>query len=286
MSTYGQLITDAMRELERLEYSDAALEAKELLGKVLGADCRSTDFEAKLWEQANDKEEKEFSALCDRRLAGEPLQYILGEWDFYGITFSVGKGVLIPRQDTELLVDTAIKLRGSEEATELIDLCAGSGCIGLVLEKKLKNVSLTLVENYTDAMSYLLTNKLNFSSRAKVLKGDVMDESLPAQQQAADMIVCNPPYLTASDMESLQTEVRAEPVEALYGGEDGLDFYRGIVRLWKNALKPGGYMVFEVGAGQADEVAELMIQHGFVNVRRAKDLSGIERVVYGAYKAD
>ncbi|MBR1764921.1 MAG: peptide chain release factor N(5)-glutamine methyltransferase [Ruminococcus sp.] len=279
--TYGQLITDAMRELEKLEYSDAALEAKELLGKALGVDCRSAEFEQLLWEEAEDAAEQEFYSLVQRRMKNEPLQYILGEWEFYGITLSVGPGVLIPRQDTELLVDIAIKLRGEAEQTELIDLCAGSGCIGFAIEQRLKNVSATLVENYTDPMSYMLTNKLSLGSRAALVKGDVLDENLPPQLPKADLIVCNPPYLTARDMDELQAEVRAEPVEALYGGEDGLDFYRAVVRLWKDNIKLGGYLAFEVGIGQAEEVAELMIQHGFKNVRRAKDAGGIERVVYG-----
>lgn len=279
--TYGQLITDAVRELERLEYSDAALEAKELLGKALGIDCRSSSFENILWEPSDDEKEQEFFSLVSRRMSGEPLQYILGEWDFYGITFSVGPGVLIPRQDTELLVDMALSLSKDMQSVELIDLCAGSGCIGLAFEQKRRGVSTTLIENYTDAMSYLLENKLRLGSDAKIVKGDVLDEGLPQQQPEADIITCNPPYLTAKDMKELQTEVRSEPVEALYGGEDGLDYYRTIIRLWKENVKTGGFMLFEVGAGQAEEVTEMMIQHGFKNVRRAKDANGIERVVYG-----
>ena len=281
MSTYGQLITDAVRELARLEYSDAALEARELLGKALGIDCRSSEFEQKLWEETEDSAEQVFFTLVQRRLKNEPLQYILGEWDFYGMTLAVGPGVLIPRQDTELLVDIARKLRGKAEQTELIDLCAGSGCIGFAIEKQLRNVSATLVENYTDPMSYMLKNKLELGSRASLVKGDVLDESLPPQLPQADLIVCNPPYLTPRDMDELQPEVRAEPVEALYGGEDGLDFYRTVTRLWKNNVRADGYLAFEVGIGQADEVTELMIQHGFRDVRRVKDAGGIERVVFG-----
>ena len=264
MSSYGQLITDAVRELSVLEYSDAALEAKELLGKALGVDCRSSDFEQKLWEESEDKTEQEFFSLCQRRLKGEPLQYILGEWDFYGFNFKVGRGVLIPRQDTELLIDIAESKYKNSDSLNVIDLCAGCGCIGLTLEKRV--------------------NKLEFGSRARVVKGDVLDESLIAQQSAADLIVCNPPYLTADDMNALQTEVRAEPVEALYGGEDGLDFYRDIVRLWKSKLVPGGTMLFEIGASQAKEVMELMIQHGFKDVRVKKDNAGNDRAVIGTLR--
>ncbi|MBR1393171.1 MAG: peptide chain release factor N(5)-glutamine methyltransferase [Ruminococcus sp.] len=281
MSTYGELITDAVRELSTLEYSDAALEAKELLGLALKLDCRSSEFEQKLWEDTDEDTEQEFFALCERRLKGEPLQYILGEWDFYGSTFKVGRGVLIPRQDTELLIDIAENVYKNSDSLEIIDLCAGSGCIGLTLERRLKNVELTMIEKYTDAIEYLFDNKLSFGSQARVVKGDVLDGSIISQQPQADLIVCNPPYLTAEDMKSLQAEVRAEPVEALYGGEDGLDFYRDIVRLWKGTLKPGGAMLFEIGASQAKEVMELMIQHGFKDVRVRKDAAGNDRAVIG-----
>ena len=255
MSTYGQLITDAVRELARLEYSDAALEARELLGKALGMDCRSSEFEQKLWEETEDSAEQVFFTLVQRRLKNEPLQYILGEWDFYGMTLAVGPGVLIPRQDTELLVDIARKLRGKAEQTELIDLCAGSGCIGFAIEKQLRNVSATLVENYTDPMSYMLKNKLELGSRASLVKGDVLDESLPPQLPQADLIVCNPPYLTPRDMDELQPEVRAEPVEALYGGEFApwLNGFSWEVMKQEAAADPGKFHLETYGAGMAEK---------------------------------
>ena len=282
--TYGQLITDAVRELSTLEYSDAALESKELLGLALGMDCRSAEFEAKLWEETDDDVEQRFFEFCKRRLGGEPLQYIVGEWDFYGKTFKVGKGVLIPRQDTELLVDIALKEFEGCRNTAIIDLCAGTGCIGLTLESRLMGVSLALVEKYTDAIEYLFDNKLRFGSQARVVKGDVTDESLPRQFRKADLIVCNPPYLTAADMKDMQTEVRSEPVEALYGGEDGLDFYRDIVRLWKDVLHIGGVMLFEIGAAQGQEVSDILTMHGFENVRVKRDAAGNDRAVIGYRK--
>lgn len=281
MNTYGQLITDAVRELSSLEYSDAALEAKELLGLALGIDCRSPEFEEKLWQETDDNAEQRFVELCERRMGGEPLQYILGEWDFCGHTFKVGKGVLIPRQDTELLVDIAAELYKNSDRLAVIDLCAGTGCIGLTLEQMLKNVSLALVEKYTDALEYLFDNRLRFDSQARVVKGDVTDENLPRQFRHADLIVCNPPYLTASDMKELQTEVGAEPVEALYGGEDGLDFYRSVIRIWKDTLVPGGAMLFEIGSTQGEEVSQMLIQHGFKDVRVKRDLAGLDRAVIG-----
>lgn len=281
MNTYGQLMTDAVRQLSVLEYSDAALEAKELLGKALRINCRSSEFGDKLWEETDDDVEERFCAYCERRLNGEPLQYILGEWDFCGLTFEVGKGVLIPRQDTELLVEIAKKQYKNSDSISIIDLCAGSGCIGLTLEKRLKNPEVSLVEYYTDAIEYLFRNKLRLGSNARIVKGDVTDEQLARISPKADLIVCNPPYLTAADMKELQREVRYEPVEALYGGEDGLDMYRKIVRLWKDALHAGGMMLFEIGCTQAEEVMQIMIQHGFRDVRVKRDAGGNDRAVYG-----
>ena len=281
MSTYGQLMTDAVRQFSVLEYSDAALEARELLGRALKLDCRSKEFNEKLWEQTEDEAEDRFCAYCERRLNGEPLQYILGEWDFCGLTFEVGKGVLIPRQDTELLVEIAEKQYKNSDSVDIIDLCAGSGCIGLTLEKRLKNVNLSLVEYYTDAIDFLFRNKFRHGSNARIVKGDVTDVQLAGVSPMADLIVCNPPYLTASDMKELQREVRFEPVEALYGGEDGLEMYRKIVRLWKDVLRPDGMMLFEIGATQADEVMQIMIQHGFRDVRVKRDYCGNDRAVFG-----
>ena len=284
MSTYGQLITDAVRELSSLEYSDAALESKELLGLVLGMDCRSAEFDEKLWQEADDDSEQRFFDLCQRRLHGEPLQYIIGEWDFYGKTFKVGKGVLIPRQDTELLIDIVLEQYKNSDRLSVIDLCAGSGCIGLTIEQRLSGVSLAMVEKYTDAIEYLFDNRLRFGSSARIVKGDVNDETLPKQFRKADLIVCNPPYLTAKDMKELQTEVGAEPVEALYGGEDGLDFYRSIIRIWKDVLNVGGAMLFEIGSTQGKEVSDMLIQHGIKDVRVRRDLSGNDRAVIGFKK--
>lgn len=281
MSTYGQLMTDAVRQFSVFEYSDAALEARELLGKALGLDCRSSEFNEKLWEDTEDGAEERFCAYCERRLNGEPLQYIIGEWDFFGLTFEVGKGVLIPRQDTEILVEIAEKQYKNSDRIDVVDLCAGSGCIGFTLEKRLKNANVTLVEYYADAIDYLFRNKLRHSSNARIVKGDVRDEQLAKITPQADLIVCNPPYLTASDMKDLQREVRYEPVEALYGGEDGLDMYRSVVRLWKDVIRSGGMMLFEIGNTQAEDVMQIMIQHGFRDVRVRKDHAGNDRAVYG-----
>ncbi|MBR6872284.1 MAG: peptide chain release factor N(5)-glutamine methyltransferase [Ruminococcus sp.] len=281
MATFGALAAGAEKRLSSLEYADPVLEARELLGIVLQADCRSPGFEGLLRREADKDAEERLSALIERRLSGEPLQYIIGEWEFYGLTFSVGRGVLIPRQDTELIVETAEKLFANADSLRVLDLCAGTGCIGLTLEKRLKNVSLTLVEKYDEALAYLRENLRRHGSKAQLIQGDVTDEGLAEGLPEFDLIVCNPPYLTSRDMACLQREVSAEPGEALFGGEDGLDFYRAVTRIWKNAIRQGGVMLFEIGAAQRHEVVELMIQHGFRDVRCRRDLSGNDRAVSG-----
>ncbi|WP_295211748.1 peptide chain release factor N(5)-glutamine methyltransferase [Ruminococcus sp.] len=227
---------------------------------------------------------EKIKAIISRRCEGYPLQYLLGEWEFYGLKFKVGEGVLIPRQDTETAVDIALKMFKDKSDITVIDLCSGSGCIGVTLDKNLSCKKVLCIERSPQAVEYLKTNVRSNASKAELLLGDVKDESVINAAPMADLIICNPPYLTAEDMENLQREVTFEPKEALFGGEDGLDFYRDIVRKWKKKLKNGGVMLFEIGIGQEDEVMRLMIQHGFKNVRCRKDLCGVVRCVSGIFE--
>lgn len=235
-------------------------------------------------DEASDEQAQKAISMTERYLGGYPLQYLLGSWEFYGYTFSVGEGVLIPRQDTETLVDFIISNYSSKHRWNSrlsgADLCAGSGCIGLTLEKKL-GCSMMLAEMSEKAFEYLEKNAEAHESSARIFLADVLDENFVSYFSDFDFIVCNPPYLTGDDMQRLQPQVAHEPREALYGGEDGCDLYRSITRLWKNTLKPGGLLAFEIGQGQEKEVSGILIQHGFENVRFIKDYRGIFRVVYG-----
>lgn len=222
-----------------------------------------------------------FEKALEKRAGGYPLQYILGRWEFYGLPFYVGDGVLIPRPDTETLVDAARELSG--ENPVIIDLCSGSGCIAVALEKNIKGAKVFAVEFSKAAFSYLERNiELNSSKVVPVL-GDVLDEELLDGFEAADMIVSNPPYLSDEDMQNLQREVGFEPETALFGGGDGMDFYRRISALWKKKLKSGGHMLFEVGIGQAGQVCNILKSEGFSEIEAKKDLNGIARVVFGKY---
>ncbi|MCL1822571.1 MAG: peptide chain release factor N(5)-glutamine methyltransferase [Oscillospiraceae bacterium] len=233
-----------------------------------------TRQEEKWLREYAEKSKQDINKLIERRVNGEPLQYILGEWEFYGYNFKIGKGVLIPRPETEFLVDSA-----KEYKPELVyDLCAGSGCVGIALAKETgcKVISVDISE---EAIKYLKQNiKLN-GVEIETIKDDVLN---PAETYTeSDCILVNPPYLTGLEIQKLQKEVTYEPEIALFGGKDGLDFYRKIFTLWSGKLKKGGLFAVEVGDGQAREVCGFMQNAGlFETPQIIKDYSGIERVVY------
>lgn len=281
--TYRNLMNIICGRLEDAGFENCPFEARELTGAVLGADCRGAEFEKLLDEGVSGENAAKLLDLCGRRIKGEPLQYLIGEWEFYGLPFKVGEGVLIPRQDTETLIDLAAAKFKDRRQLAVIDLCAGSGCIGIAIEKNLSCESVSCVELSEQAIKYLEMNKRLNESAVEIIKGDVTapDSEMLDSLQQADLILCNPPYLTSEDMNKLQKEVSFEPSSALYGGEDGLDFYRDIVRLWKGKLKQGGTVIFEIGIGQEQEVMQILIQHGFCNVRAKKDLCGVYRAVVG-----
>lgn len=284
VNTYRELLARGEKNLTVAGVEDAKLNVAELLAKAMNADCRSVDFSVSLDDKAEQTVCECFDEMIKRRIDGEPLQYLIGEWEFYGLTLKVGEGALIPRQDTELLVDIILdKYRNSDSLTA-VDLCSGTGCIGIALEKNIRCDRVFCVEKSEKAAAYLKENLQLNGSKAELIIGDVFDESTLDKIPTSDIIVCNPPYLTKTDMENLQKEVTFEPAEALFGGEDGLDFYRGITRIWKSKLKNGGMLIYEIGMGQEDEVMRILIQHGFENVRCRKDFCGIDRCVYGFYR--
>lgn len=219
--------------------------------------------------------------MTKKRASGYPLQYILGEWEFYGLPFEVGEGVLIPRQDTETLVEIAADFLKTlpENERKTLDLCAGSGCIGITLAK-LFGADVTLVEKSREAFAYLEKNiALNdVKAQCNAVLGDCFDEEKICGEY--NLILSNPPYLTEKDMENLQKEVSFEPKTALYGGEDGLDFYRALLRKYPKMLKENGLFAVEIGLGEEKAVAELFRENG-LEPRFAEDLRGIVRVVYG-----
>ena len=218
--------------------------------------------------------------LTEKRLNHEPLQYLLGKWSFMGIDLLVGEGVLVPRDDTEVVTSLCIDYLSCKESPNVIDLCAGSGAISLALEKY-ANCKVTAVELSDKAFSYLTQNiKLN-NSAVNALNGDIFECHKDIADNSLDLIVSNPPYIKTADIASLQKEVQHEPAMALDGGESGLDFYRRIVPLWKSRLKAGGALAFELGEGQYDEVCRILADNGFGGITESIDFGGIQRAIIG-----
>ncbi|MBE6888547.1 MAG: peptide chain release factor N(5)-glutamine methyltransferase [Ruminococcaceae bacterium] len=260
---------------------EARYEAQLIVSRAIGADYRFTvlrDPDV----AATDEQDAAAQEMTLRRLSGEPLQYIFGEWDFYDLTFAVGEGVLIPRQDTETLVELVAD-NYLKDGMVCADLCSGSGCIGISLSRRCKT-EMYCYEKSDKAMEYLRCNieknKYKLSGKVTAVLADVLDEKIVEAAPMFDVIVSNPPYLTAEEMTRLQKEVAFEPEMALFGGGDGLDFYRGIIKLWTKRLKSGGLMAFEIGETQAEAVAGLFRENG-IEPKVLKDYCDNDRVVYG-----
>ena len=222
-------------------------------------------------------------SLTEKRLSRYPLQYLLGSWEFMGIPLSVGEGVLIPRDDTEVCTGLCLDYLKGKSGAKAVDLCSGSGAIAIALEK-LGNADVTAIELSGEAFDFLKKNIDLNGSKVKAVKGDVLLCHGEFPGNSLDLIVSNPPYIKKDDLRTLQKEVQFEPEMALDGGESGFDFYEAMIRDWSGKLKPGGAFVFELGENQADYVAGLMKQNGFEEIRTAPDFGGFERAIIGIYK--
>lgn len=280
--TYGSLLMDTRARLRRAEFPAASLEAQELVCYAAGKSKEHLLRDLPLY--ASEKLAREVECLVQRRLAGEPVAYLIGEWDFFGLTLNITRDVLIPRQDSETLVQRALqRLRGAPEGTRVLDLCAGSGCLGLALGRAVPEVRVVLAEREEGALRVCRQNIRRCALNARVicLRVDALE---PPAESLRDfqLILCNPPYIPSGEIPALEASVRDyEPHIALDGGVDGLDFYRGILPLWKRALLPGGALLFEVGAGQDGAVARLLRANGFRDLTVTPDTQGIPRVVEG-----
>lgn len=217
-----------------------------------------------------------------RLMQGEPIAYVLGQWDFYGMTLEVTPAVLIPRDDSCAVTELAIKKSlFLDTSPRILDLCTGSGCIGLAIAHRVKDARITLGDISEDAMAVAKRNIKNqkLSGRVSCMKVDAL-AAPPAFLGKFDLIVSNPPYITAKEMEELDRSVKDyEPSMALFGGEDGLDFYRSIAANFASALKPGGYLCIEFGMGQGNAVCRILEDHGYTILERTRDYNERERAV-------
>ncbi len=262
----------------------AGLIARNLLCNAIG--CSPEELIAQREQYLSEETCAKTEAAVKRYLNGEPLAYILGEWDFYGMTLYVDNNVLIPRDDTCAVTSLAIeKSRTISDNPRILDLCSGSGCIGLAVANAIQNARVVLGDISRETMAVAKKNIAlqKLSSRVSCVCVNALEEP-PAFLGKFDLIVSNPPYITTQQMKTLDKSVKDfEPELALHGGTDGLDFYRSIAKNYCNALKNGGYLCFEFGMGQGDAVCKILEDNGYFVMDRTKDYNQIERAVIARY---
>ena len=282
---YADLYLDTRRALMATEDAQTAgLMARNLLAHYSGKTQEAVLRDREMY--AGDEICAQVEEATQRLLAGEPLAYVLEEWDFYGLTLHVNKNVLIPRDDTvavaSLAINQAIFLPSDPR---VLDLCTGSGCIGLAVASRIKDARVTLADISKDALAVAKKNivRHKLSGRVSCIQADAMKPA-PAVLGKFDMIISNPPYIDSADMQALDRSVADfEPHLALFGGEDGLDFYRSIAENYTGALKPGGYLCLEFGEEQGDAICRILEEHGYTILERARDYHDTERAVLAQY---
>jgi len=270
--------------LSQEDPQSASLLARNLLCHVTGKTQEQVIADRDLYTTEEVCEQME--RLISRILQGEPLAYILGEWEFYGLKLTVNRSVLIPRDDTCAVTDLAIQQAlFLDSSPRILDLCTGSGCIGLAIASRVKDAKVTLADISRDAMQVAKKNiaAQKLTGRVSCVQVDALQKPAPFLGKF-DMIVSNPPYITTAEMAELPSSVADyEPHLALHGGEDGLVFYRSIVKNFAQALKPGGYLCFEFGMGQGDAVCALLKENGYTILERSRDYNDRERAVLARY---
>lgn len=275
--TAEQVLRTAAEKLRTAQIENASFDASCLVENITGlsrtkimlCDDDIADEQAELVERA-----------VLRRISGEPLQYILGEWDFFGRTFEVGEGVLVPRPETELLVELALEKLRNVRYPVVFDLCAGSGCVGLTIAAERPDAHVWLFEKYDEAFHYLKRNikKLGLTN-VQAVQHDITLGYDDKISETPDLIVSNPPYLRTDELDGLSTEVMHEPVTALDGGKDGIDFYRIIASRWLPNVNKHGGIIFECDPSQTLEIADMLMPYA-MRVKIVTDIFGLQRAVY------
>ena len=279
MVNAGMQPREALREVEaRLTAAgcpDADFDAGELFRLVTGQDARLADRPLTAEQAAK------LEALTARRATREPLQYLCGSWPFLDFELAVGPGVLCPRADTEVVAEAAAQMLAGVQAPKVLDLCAGTGCLGLGVKRFCPEADVTCVEKSPEAFRYLKKNAVSALKQgtARAVEGNLFTYWQGLPEGELDLIVSNPPYLTAAEMQQLQPEVAREPAMALEAGEDGLVFYRALAEHYQNALRPGGALALEIGWQQREAVTALLAANGWVDIACRKDYGGNDRCI-------
>lgn len=284
--TIGQLLEIGVEKLKREDIDTYILDSQLLLGSIIKRDrvYLITNREEKI----NNKLKKDYLELLSKRAKKMPISYILGETEFMGLDLYVEEGVLIPRGDTEVLVEEVLKLIPENIEVKVCDLCCGSGAIGIALAHYRNNINIDLIDYYEipEKMTIKNLNRHNLNDRATFIKSNLLEEPIK-EKKKYDIIVSNPPYIKEEVIGTLMNDVKDyEPHTALSGGKDGLYFYKRIVEESKKVLNENGILSFEIGHDQAEEVNRLMTEAGFKDIRVIKDLAGLDRVVIGTLIVD
>jgi len=276
--TLGTMINLAAAQLEKAGCPDSLHDARLLMEQCLESDYKGILLR---WDESAEHEvELAYAQLVETRSSRRPLQYILGKWAFMGLEFYVGDGVLIPRQDSEILAQTVISLlKAGDERKKVIDLCAGTGCIGISVAYYAPHAEVWLIENSNDAFSFLEKNLSQHAlPNAIAVKEDIMRGPEAFDIPPVDILVCNPPYIKTAQWAELQPEVRMEPITALDGGEDGLSYYRVLASKWLREMKKGDKAVFEIANDMAADAAEIL-QSTCESIQTLTDAAGNDRVL-------
>ena len=286
--TYHDIYLDLRRRLREAGIDAYELEARELVAFATGKSKEQFFRDKMLY--ASDKGFGQVEALAQRRLAGEPVAYLIGEWEFYGLPLDISRDVLVPRADSEVLAGRAIELAQAvtSEPAKVLDLCCGSGCIGLAIAAHVPTAKVTLCDISEEALKISRQNirRNGLGGRVITLAGNAL-EAPPSVLWECDVIACNPPYIRSDEIRELEDSVRLyEPKLALDGGDDGLDFYRSVAEKWKRNLKIGGHLLFEVGHTQAGQVEMILARFGYQVGDTLTDTGGHFRVVHGIKLAE
>lgn len=280
-TTYNNLYLDIRQQLRKAGIEEATLEARELV--CFGTNKSREELARDGGLYASPELERRVRDLVERHLAGEPVAYLIGEWEFYGLPLDISRDVLIPRPDTEVLAEQAIGYIQTLGECRVLDLCAGSGCVGLAVAANVPTCRVVLADVSEAALKICKGNvrRNELNARVTCVQADALQKP-DAALWDFDVIACNPPYIPTGDLAGLDVSVRDyEPRSALDGGADGLDFYRAIAARWGSALRLGGSLLFEVGINQAMDVAALLEGSGFEDIQSTQDTQGIPRVVEG-----
>ncbi len=269
------------QQLMKAGVDDPAFDAVYLFEHVFS--MSRTDILVHAEKQVSGDKLSLLNQCIQRRSDGEPVQYIIGKWYFMGNTYLVDEGVLIPRDDTQVLVDACFDIIRKHGAKNIIDLCSGSGIIAVTLKKEFQDTTVYAVEKSDVAHSYLVKNCEQNDADVKIIHSDLYDCHDDFSDGFFDLVVSNPPYIITDEIATLQREVQFEPKMALDGGTDGYDFYKGIIKYYAKKLRIGGHIAFEIGEGQFEFIKKLLSQSDFEDIRGYLDLGNTVRAVTAVY---